>query len=206
MLTFNNFFLNAHMVSFCSPACSWNKSSWTTFPLNSFDFWDKNEWMRPEYIQTDFAKLKWALISNQLMALWAKYTGYNITFILVDTLKWLSHFKNDLKNCLRDLFWKYISFILLHKWKITFLKKGMIKKTWKLRNTWKTKNSHDSSILGDSTVQWHQEAVLGSGEQRPRGPPYVQVPKCDIQCFTMEKSHSSYKSIFIKFSQMLNSI
>lgn len=36
------------------------------------------------------------------------------------------------------------------------------------------KISHDSSILGDSTVQWHQEAVLGSGERRPRDSPYVQ--------------------------------
>lgn len=40
--------------------------------------------MRPEYIQVNFAKLELASISNLLMALWAKYTGYNVTFILVD--------------------------------------------------------------------------------------------------------------------------
>lgn len=51
-----------------------------------------------------------------------------------------------------------------------------------------SKTSHDSSMLGDSTMQWHQEAVLGSGEQRPSGSPYV--PKCDIQHFTMEKKKS----------------
>lgn len=33
------------------------------------------------------------------------------------------------------------------------------------------KSSHDSSFLGDSTVQWHGEAVLGSGEQGPGGHP-----------------------------------
>lgn len=48
-----------------------------------------------------------------------------------------------------------------------FLKKGMIKKKTNMETkeyTENKKNSHDSSIQGDSTVQWHQEAVLGSGE------------------------------------------
>lgn len=62
-----------------------------------------NEWDL-EYIRINFAKLTLASISTLLMALWAKYTGYNITFILVDTLKWLSHFKNDLKNVLGTCF------------------------------------------------------------------------------------------------------
>lgn len=70
------------------------------------------------------------------------------------------------------------------------------------------KNSHDSSTLGDeqhcamtpkSSAWVWQTKTQGS-------PPYEHVPKCDIQCFTMEKTHSSYKRIFIKLSQMLNSI
>lgn len=50
-------------------------------------------------------------------------------------------------------------------------------------------------------VQWHQEAVLGSVSKDPRT--QERVPECAIQRFTTRKSHSSYKSIFIKVSQML---
>lgn len=68
------------------------------------------------------------------------------------------------------------------------------------------KNSHDSSILGDKQHgEWHEEAGLGLLSRQAQGPSYEHVPK-RVQCFTMESSNSSYKSIFIKSSQMLNSI
>lgn len=65
------------------------------------------------------------------------------------------------------------------------------------------KTSHDSSSLGDSTVQWHQEAVLGSGERRPR---IHRMSKMWYSMLYNGKSHSSYKSMSIKPSQMFNSI
>lgn len=93
-----------------------------------------------------------AWISNLLRTLRVKSTVQQNFFILVDLLKWLCHFINDLKNCLRDWFWKYISFILLHKWKIHLKKKGMIKKKKKNTETKESmenrKTSHDSRTLG----------------------------------------------------------
>lgn len=181
------------MESFCSPACSQNKSSWTKFPLNSFDFWDKNEWMRPEYILINFAKLTLASISTLLMALWAKYTGYNITFILVDTLKWLSHFKNDLKNVLGACFENTCHLYCFINGKLLFFKGMILKETWRLRNAWKTERVHMivvswvTALCSDAKRQ-----CLGLVSKDP-GPPSQQF---DSQCFTIEKSHSSYKSIF----------
>lgn len=158
-------------MGFCSPACSQNKSSQTKLPLNSFDFWDKNEWMRPEYIWINFAKLTLTLISTLLMALWAKYTGYNITFILVDTLKWLNHFKNDLKNVLGTCFENTSHLYCFTNGKFFFQRNDFKRDMETKEHLENRRRSHDSSILGDSTVQWHRAAVLGSGEQRPRGHP-----------------------------------
>lgn len=56
------------------------------------------------------------------------------------------------------------------------------------------KTSHDSSILGDSTVLWHQEAVLGSGEQRPRDSPYVL--KCDNSMLHNGKKVTAHTKAF----------
>lgn len=144
-----------------------------------------------------------AWISNLLRTLRVKSTVQQNFFILVDLLKWLCHFINDLKNCLRDWFWKYISFILLHKWKIHLKKKGMIKKkkkTRRRRNPWKTERLHMIVVLwvADGTEQWHQETVPGSAEQRPRDPPHEHVPRCDIQCFTMGKKPQLIQKRFHK--------
>lgn len=198
-------FPNAHAVSFhCSLACSWNKSRWNDFPLNSFDFWDKNKWMRPEYIQVNFAKLELASISNLLMALWAKYTGYNVTFTLVDILKWLSHLKNDLKNCLENIshLYCFINGKLLKK------KKEWLKnETWRLRDYEDDQeNSHDSGVPGTAWCSDTETQRVGLGSTNPGTHPANMSRNVIFDASQWEESHSSYKSIFIKFSQMFNSI
>lgn len=45
------------------------------------------------------------------------------------------------------------------------------------------KTSHDSSILGDSTVNDTKKQCLGLVSKKTQG--FTLSPKCDIQCFAM---------------------
>lgn len=62
------------------------------------------------------------------------------------------------------------------------------------------KNPHDSSTLGDeqhcAMTPKSSARVWSTKTQGP--PPYEHVPKCDIQCFTMEKNPQLIQKDFHK--------
>lgn len=82
-------------------------------------------------------------------------------------------------------------------------------KTWRLKNTWENKkNSHDSSILGDKqhyAMNDTNKQCLGLVSKDPGTHPMNMFQNVIFNVSQWEKLwHSSYKSISLKFSQMLS--